>query len=310
MADLETTKATPPLAADASNPMKLQGIVGRGMFMGLAEVVPGVSGGTIALITGIYPRLVAALASFGPRSIALLRTPRAFALHHDLGFLLSLALGMGIGILLFARVMAYLLIHYQPLVWAFFSGVILMSVIVIARQRERARLLLWLPLGLMCGLALMWLPVAEQQHGLLLLFFGGAVAVCAWLLPAVSGSFMLLALGLYGTVITGVAEFNLPVIFSVAAGCAVGLLLFAKLLAWVLDGYTEQVLSFLTGFMLGSVAKLWPWQDQSVSHGWERLLAPAQYGAAAAGDAYLPGAIVCALLGAAGLWLLSRYTAD
>ena len=87
------------------------------------------------------------------------------------------------------------------------------------------------------------------------------IAVCAWLLPAVSGSFMLLALGLYETVIAGVAALDVTVILTVGAGCAVGLLLFAKLLAWVLARYTEQVLSFLTGFMLGSVVKLWPWQD-------------------------------------------------
>jgi putative membrane protein len=305
MTDLEAPKPELPEPALLS----VGGIAGRGLFMGLAEVVPGVSGGTIALITGIYPRLVAALASFGPRSVSLLIQPRQFFAHHDLGFLLTLALGMGVGILLFARVMAYLLANYQPLVWAFFCGVILMSVVVIALQREREKLLLWLPGGLLCGLALMWLPVADQHGGGLLLFFGGAIAVCAWLLPAVSGSFMLLALGLYETVIAGIAELDFAVIFSVGAGCVVGLLLFAKLLAWVLARYTEQVLSFLTGFMLGSVVKLWPWQDVSISHGWARLVSPARF-SELAGEPCLIAAIVCGAFGACGLWLLSRYTYD
>ncbi len=112
------------------------GVVLRGMLMGLAEVVPGVSGGTMAFITGIYQELVATLATFGPRSVTLLIKPRAFYEAHNLRFLFALGLGMGAGILMFAQVMHYLLNAYQPLVWAFFSGVIVMSAWVIGRPRE------------------------------------------------------------------------------------------------------------------------------------------------------------------------------
>jgi len=287
------------------------GIAARGVLMGLAEVVPGVSGGTMAFITGIYGRLIAALASFGPASIGMLFRPLEFIRHHHIGFLGSLALGMIVGVLFFARVMKSLIEHYPPVVWAFFAGVILMSVVVIGSARSVRRLALWAPLGMIAGLALLWIPINPTQAGLFEVFLGGAVAVCAWILPAVSGSYMLLILGLYEQVLTAVAELDVMVLFALLSGCAVGLLLFVQLLAWVLKHHEDVLMSFLTGFMAGSIVKLWPWQvageAAAQTDALQRLMTPANYAAAGAHPYVLLacGAFAC---GAVGLWWLNKIT--
>jgi putative membrane protein len=286
------------------------GVAGRGLLMGLAEVVPGVSGGTMAFISGIYGTLVSALAAFGPGSVAMLLRPREFWEHHNLRFLLVLAAGMGLGIVLFAQLMHFLLAHYQPLVWAFFSGVIAMSVVVIGRYRRPAQLFAWGPVGLLLGLSLMWLPTLQNEPAMGLVFFGGAVAVCAWLLPAVSGSYVLLALGLYAPVIDAVARLDITVLGSLAAGCAVGLLLFAKALSWLLHHYSEALLSLLTGFMLGSLPKLWPWQDAASDAVWARFLSAGEYHLLYDEPAYLVGVVLLFALGCCALWLLTRLDSD
>lgn len=269
--------------------------------MGLAEVVPGVSGGTIAFVTGIYPRLVAAIASFGPASVIMLPRWRQFAAHHDIYFLLCLAAGMGLGIIAFAQLMSYLLEHFRPVVWGFFSGVILMSVWVIGSERTRGALLRWAFPGLLAGLSLLVVPPLETDPTIWFLFAGAGLAVCAWLLPAVSGSYVLLTLGLYSTVIDAIAAFDLVTLAIVAAGCATGLMLFARALARILGSYPEPVLSLLTGFMLGSVVKLWPWQGAG-------LISPARYAAQTGDSGHVLAVISAAIVGAFGLWLLARLT--
>ena len=260
----------------------------------------------MAFISGIYPTLVGALAAFGPGSIAMLAHPRQFWVHHNLRFLLILAAGMGLGIVLFAQLMHFLLGHYQPLVWAFFCGVIAMSVFVIGRYRSSGNLLTWGALGLMLGLSLLWLPALVSDPALWLIFIGGAVAVCAWLLPAVSGSYVLLALGLYAPVIDALAGLDLSLLAVLACGCTVGLLLFAKALAWLLRNYSEALLSLLTGFMLGSLPKLWPWQDAAGADIGARLLVPDGYESLTGEPAHIAAATVLFMLGGYGLWLLTR----
>lgn len=274
--------------------------------MGLAEVIPGVSGGTMAFVTGIYTELVSSLASFGPASLPMLARPMAFYRHHNLRFLLSLGLGMMFGALLFARVMHFLLVNFSPLVWAFFTGVIAMSVVVIGRQRARTALWRWAPLGLLAGVSLLLLPVRSAEAGQVEIFLGASIAVCAWLLPAISGSYVLLTLGMYSQVIDAIATLDWPVLLAVVAGCATGILLFAKLLAWLMRRYTEALLSFLTGFMLGSIAKLWPWQDGSQSDALARLLSPAAYTQLFDSSAHVLLAAGLACCGALALWLLSK----
>ena len=273
--------------------------------MGLAEVVPGVSGGTMAFITGIYHELVATLAAFGPKSVAMLARPLQFFQAHNLRFLLWLGGGMVLGILLFARVMQYLLDMYQPVVWAFFCGVIVMSAWVIGRARVPKLLLGFMPLGIALGVSVLFLPISQQAPGLLMLFVGGAVAVCAWLLPAVSGSYMLLVLGLYAPIIAAVATFDVTVMAVVAAGCAAGLLMFAKALNWLLHRYTEALLSFLVGFMLGSLPKLWPWQLSGQGDILSTLVLPSDY---SVGTPYVVAVLCAFVAGVFALGLLSKYT--
>jgi len=282
------------------------GVAARGVLMGLAEVVPGVSGGTMAFVTGIYHDLVGSLATFGPGSIRMLGDPVAFFTHHRLRFLLVLGVGMGIGILLFAQLMHHLLTFFQPLVWSFFSGVIAASVIVIGRVRQPRALVLWAPIGVACGLGMLWLPSATGDPSLPQIFLGGAVAVCAWLLPAISGSYVLLTLGMYHTVIDAIANLDYVVLSVLAAGCACGLLLFARLLAWLLRHRGEALLSLLTGFMLGSLPKLWPWQSGDETDAMARLLTPAQYALSVESSAYVPWVVILFLSGAVALWMLTK----
>ena len=153
--------------------------------MGLAELVPGVSGGTIAFISGIYYRLVGALASFGPGSLTMLRHPSRFWQHHQLGFLTTLAAGMGAGILIFARLIGFMLEAAAPVLWAFFFGVIAVSVYQIGVARRFRNLLVFGGLGLVLGFGFLSLPPQDFSGSLTALFFAGMVAVCAWILPGI-----------------------------------------------------------------------------------------------------------------------------
>lgn len=284
---------------------RVPGLLFRGVFMGLAEVVPGVSGGTIAFVSGIYYELVNSLASFGVRSLALIKSPTEFFHYHNLGFLICLAAGMAIGIVAFAQLMHHLLSAAPVVVWAFFFGLIAASVVFVGRGRSTKNLALFGSCGLVAGIAMLFLPQASSDASLLAIYFGGMIAVCAWLLPAVSGSFMLLSLGLYEGVIGAVANFEWQTLLTLAAGCATGLLLFAKALAWVMRHYNDALLSALTGFMLGSMVKLWPWR---IAHeiGFDGLRLPADYVAATGLAGMEVGALIATCLGVVSLWSLTR----
>lgn len=285
-----------------SGPLAWASLFLRGMAMGIAELVPGVSGGTIAFVTGIYGELVSSLASFRLASLAVLLRDglAAFWRHHNLGFLLVLGLGMAASVLLFARLFHYLLEQVPTLVWGFFFGLIAASVVQIGHRRSPRHLLGAGSVGLVCGLLLLFVNPGDGDAAPWVYFFGGMAAVSAWLLPAVSGSFLLLALGLYGGVLEALSEGIWPVLLMLGAGCAVGLLAFARILAWVMDVWREPVLALLTGFMAGSLVRLWPWHHDGT------LFTPAGF-EAALGQPALPGAVLLATVaGVAVLWLLSR----
>jgi len=285
-----------------SGPLAWAGVFLRGMAMGIAELVPGVSGGTIAFVTGIYSELVASLASFRLASLSVLlrRGLGAFWQHHNLSFLLVLGLGMLASVLLFARLFHYLLEQVPTVVWGFFFGLIAASVVQIGRRRSRRHLLGAGLVGLLCGLLLMFVNPGNGDAAPWVYFFGGMAAVSAWLLPAVSGSFLLLALGLYGGVLEALSEGLWPVLLMLGAGCIVGLLAFARILAWVMEAWREPVLALLTGFMAGSLVRLWPWRQDGT------LLSPAGFESAAGQPALLGGVLLATLAGVAVLWLLSR----
>ncbi|MBX3706580.1 MAG: DUF368 domain-containing protein [Pseudomonadales bacterium] len=274
----------------------------RGMAMGVAELVPGVSGGTIAFITGIYDELVRTLSRLGPGMLVTLwrRGPGAVWREHNFAFLVVLGAGMLLSVLVFAHLFRYLLDTVPPVVWAFFFGLIVASVVQIGRRRP-LRLLLGPGLvGVAAGLALLLLEPVQSGTSLWVFFLGGMAAVSAWLLPAVSGSFLLLVLGLYEPVLRAVAALDLPILVAVAGGCLAGILCMARLLHWLMVHVREPVLALLTGFMAGSLVQLWPWRVDGAP------VAPSGYHAATDEPALVFLSMLAAFSGMVVLWLLSR----
>jgi putative membrane protein len=278
------------------------GIFTRGLAMGVAEAVPGVSGGTIAFVTGIYDELLRTLSRFGPASVALLirSGPLAFWRQHNLNFLLVLSLGMGTALLVFARILGLLLDTVAPVVWAFFLGLIAASVAQIGRARALRRLVLWGLPGVLLGLGLLVLDPADAGAHALVFLLGGVAAISAWLLPAISGSFVLLVLGLYEPVLRSLNTLDFSVLAPFVIGCALGIMTMARVLAWLMQRWREQTLALLTGFMAGSMVTLWPWRVGGV------LLTPSGYAAQGAGDPLVGFSIAAALAGMVVLWLISR----
>lgn len=277
----------------------------RGLVMGLAEVVPGVSGGTVALITGIYERLIGAIASFGPQSLRMLHRPVQFYNAHDLAFLLPLAAGMGVGILAFASVMQFLIAQYAPLVWAFFAGIILATAIRIGLRVTGAVRYVLIPIGVIAGLALGAVPLQQADPSNAAFFFAGALAICAWILPAVSGSYMLLVVGLYPAVMGAISTLAFDVLLVFAAGCALGLAAFVRVLRFLLARYYDALMSFLVGFMLGSVVNLWPWQATTAGSRLSGLMSPDGY-ASVIGPPYVAFTVLALITGFVLLWLFDR----
>lgn len=236
----------------------------RGVAMGLAEIVPGVSGGTIAFITGIYDELVGSLASLS--SALSTRAPwrngwSAFVRRHNLPFLAVLTAGMATGAAGLAHVMLALLETQTGLVAGFFFGLIAASVVHVAASSSWR----WLATLGIVGLGLGLLMGFFADSGTVLgttpatVFVGGALAATAWILPGVSGAFVLLLMGLYKPMLEAFTAFDLALLVPFAAGLAIGLLAFSKLLAWLLAKARRAVLALLTGFMAGSLTELWPW---------------------------------------------------
>jgi putative membrane protein len=250
--------------------------------MGSADIVPGVSGGTIALILGIYPRLVTAISHFDAHLLGLLarREWRAAAIHVDLRFLVALALGIFTGIVALASVMLYLLTHQRPYTLAVFFGLILASSLIVARMvqpRTKAQLGGTCLLALAAGVFAFWLVGSEQigmRDHLAYFFLCGVVAICAMILPGISGAYILWLLGAYETVagiihnlahgeITGRELLMLGVF---ATGCVVGLISFSKLLRWLLARAHMATMAVLGGFMVGSLRLMWPFQIDLTPH--------------------------------------------
>ena len=239
----------------------------RGVAMGLAEIVPGVSGGTIAFITGIYDELVGSLASLSstlstPASRAPWRSGwSAFARRHNLPFLAVLTAGMATGAAGLAHVMLALLEAQPGLVAGFFFGLIAASVVHVATSSSWRWLATLGVVGLAFGLLMGFFADSETALGTApaTVFVGGALAATAWILPGVSGAFVLLLMGLYKPMLEAFTAFDLALLVPFAAGLAIGLLAFSKLLAWLLAKARGAVLALLTGFMAGSLTELWPW---------------------------------------------------
>ena len=245
----------------------------KGACMGAADVIPGVSGGTIAFITGIYDQLISSINSINGTAVKLFFSGKfkEFWKHINGNFLLSLFCGIIISVLSLAGLMQYLLEHHPIQTWAFFFGLIVASSIFILRGIEGWNLksVIFLILGVILGIVVCTLSPTQTPDALWFIFLSGAVAICAMILPGISGSFILLILGKYkyimGTitgVTTGAAVGEGLVILGVfAVGAVCGILAFSRFLHWLLARYHKQTLLVLAGFIIGSLVKVWPWNN-------------------------------------------------
>ena len=240
------------------------GVYLRGLMMGAADIVPGVSGGTVAFITGIYDTLLASIRAFDLEFVARLwRLQFRSAWEHVNGrFLLALLAGIATSIFSLARLISWLLDNYPVPLWAFFFGLILASAVVLLREVESwdgARVLVLLA-GVAAAGAIALAPPASLQLGMAGVFLAGFLAICAMILPGISGSFILVLLGMYGTVLAAVKSLEVVFILVFALGAGVGLLCFSRLLHWLLQRYHQATMATLTGFLFGSLAVVWPWK--------------------------------------------------
>jgi len=238
----------------------------KGTGMGAANVIPGVSGGTIALVTGIFQRLIDALKSFNPTAIKLLWRGRwdAFARHTDFYFLLAVFLGAAASILSLARVLRFLFDHHPVMIWSYFFGLILASVFFVGRTigRWRAPVVLAFGVGTAIAVAVSLGTPASPNDSFLYLILCGVVGICSMILPGLSGSFVLILMGNYElVVIDAVSALNLRILFPVALGAVVGLIAFSHFLSWIYRRFRDETIATMTGFILGSLLTLWPWKQ-------------------------------------------------
>ncbi|EAR12343.1 integral membrane protein [Polaribacter irgensii 23-P] len=238
----------------------------KGMAMGAADVVPGVSGGTIAFISGIYEELLVAISNVNLKLLKTLKSEGIKAAWHQVNgsFLLSLFSGIFISILSLAKTIKWLLENEPVLLWSFFFGLVLASIIYIGKQVKtwNFKMIILLILGSLFGYVVTILPptnVGEINY--LFLVFAGAIASCAMILPGISGSYILLLLGAYAMVMTAITIRDYKIIGAIALGVVIGLLSFARLLKWLFLNFKNQMLIVLTGLMLGSLNKVWPWKE-------------------------------------------------
>ena len=281
--------------------------------MGAADVVPGVSGGTIAFITGIYQSLIDALSSFNSAALKLLLQGqwRALWQHVNGTFLLILFAGIITSVATLAKLIHALLESQETLVWSFFMGLIVASVFHIGQQLDLRRLssLLGVVIGTVAAYLLSGLTQVNAEISTLYLFVCAMIAICAMILPGISGSFILLLLGAYEYVITAIKDFDVGVIAVFGLGCVTGLMSFTHLLSWLLTHYHRQTLAVLTGFMLGSLNKIWPWKVAAASGGESNVL-PATFTAVTGQDALLPATLALFALALILVWALQRTAGD
>lgn len=237
----------------------------KGCAMGMADVVPGVSGGTIAFISGIYEELLDSIRSVNATALKLLLRFRLaeFWRHINGRFLLPVLLGIAIAIFSLARLMTYLLVNHPIAIWSFFFGLIVASALLVAKQigRWSWRTVLAFVVG---AVAAWWITVAtpaETPNDWWFVMLSGAIAICAMILPGISGAFILLLLGKYQYIMHAVGEFNIPVIVVFVIGAVVGIISFSHLLSWLLKHWHDVTVAVLMGFMVGSLNKVWPWKE-------------------------------------------------
>jgi len=237
----------------------------KGFCMGASDVVPGVSGGTMAFILGIYEELINAIKSFDLKGLQLLVTLKLRALLDSVSWQFLLAVGIGILTAVFSlsKVLSWLLNNQPVLIWSFFLGLILASVVSVSRRIQAWRAPVWFSLfgGTTGAYWLVGFVPVSTPNDPWFLFLSGAIAICAMILPGISGSFILVLLGKYLYVLEAVNNRDFLVLFLVASGACVGIVAFSRLLGWLLNNYHHLMVALLTGLMLGSLRKVWPWKE-------------------------------------------------
>lgn len=288
----------------------------KGIAMGAADVVPGVSGGTIAFISGIYEELLQSISSVNFQTIKMLKTEglKAVWKKTNANFLLALLIGIGISILSLSRLITYLLENEKILVWSFFFGLVLASILYVGKQISNWNLttISVFLLGAVVAFYITTLqPMVTENSSLIFIFISGALAICAMILPGISGAFILVLLGAYKPVLEAIHDKNFKIIGTFAVGAIIGLLSFSKVLNWLFNNYKNLTLAGLTGFILGSLNKIWPWKETLTwrvnSHGVkvpfnEQSVSPLNYN----GDAQLLVALGLAFFGFAVILALEK----
>ncbi|MEE9408019.1 MAG: DUF368 domain-containing protein [Polaribacter sp.] len=288
----------------------------KGIAMGAADVVPGVSGGTIAFISGIYEEL---LTSISGVNLDLFKTLKKEGLKAawkqvNANFLLALFIGIFISIVSLAKTIKWLLENEPVLLWSFFFGLVLASIIYIGKQVENwnVKIIFLFILGIAFGYLITVIPSTNVGDiNYLFLIFAGAIASCAMILPGISGSYILLLIGVYPIVMTAITTKGFKIISAVGVGVIIGLLSFSKLLKWLFANYKNELLIVLTGIMLGSLNKVWPWKETIStyinSHGVtkplvEQSISPFSYN----DDPKLILAVILAIVGFALILLMEK----
>jgi putative membrane protein len=236
----------------------------KGIAMGAADVVPGVSGGTIAFITGIYDELLGSINNINFQALKTLKSDgvKAFWKHINGNFLVFLLLGIGVSIASLAKLISYLMDEHAIGLWSFFFGLVTASIFYVAQQVSKWNALnvIGFILGAFFAYFITEIPPLQQSGELWFIFVSGLIAICAMILPGISGSFILLILGSYEIIINAIKSINISIMAVFAAGCVIGLLSFSRVLKWLLDKHRNITIAVLSGFLLGSLNKIWPWK--------------------------------------------------
>jgi len=271
----------------------------KGICMGAADVIPGVSGGTIAFLTGIYQELVESIKSINITAFRLLFTGKIGQFWKQVNgtFLLSLLCGILISVFSLAKLMKYLLVYHPIPLWSFFFGLILISAFFIFKDVKGFKPAHIIPtlLGVGVGAFICLVTPGHTPDDLWFIFVCGAIGICAMILPGISGSFILLLMGKYEYIVAdAVGNFNIPILAVFASGALIGIISFSHFLSWLLKNYYNGTLLFLAGLMIGSLIKIWPWRTPSLT-GADKPLLPGQY----QGDPQMVSAVVFFLVGVA-----------
>ena len=284
-----------------SNILRYLSVAFKGVCMGAADVIPGVSGGTIAFLMGIYQELLDSIKSINGHSLKLLLTGKVGEFWRAINgwFLVSLGAGILVSIFSLARLMKYLLEYHPVQLWSFFFGLILASAIYILKGLDKWSLknIISLLAGVAVAAYICIASPAQTPDALWFVFLSGAIAICAMILPGISGSFILLLLGKYAFIMGAVTELNIPVLLVFAAGAGIGIVCFSHVLSWLLKKFYMLTIALLSGFMIGSLLKVWPWKVAGAVEGFDYPAFPGAFEAATGSESYIVHAAIFAIIG-------------